>query len=363
LPVGAVADTLNPVGPSRAAFSARARSVRSCACRLAAAGGVCLWLAAPAARAQGDDPRAIAEALFRSGRELMAAGDLSEACAKFAESNRIDPKPGTLMNLALCHEKAGRTASAWAEYVQAAEISRRAGQDERERVANERAHSLEATLPHLVIDSSAGPDAAITLDDQPIGAGAFGTPIPVDPGEHVVAATAPGKDAFHETVTAAPIPELVTVHVPALSTTWSAPPVSSVRRDDPRRAPPTNDGASARRTWGFIAGGAGAALIGIGSYFGIRAFDEKHVADNACGGMYCTQSGHDAISAMKTAEAVSTISIAAGVVGVGVGLYLVLSPPRTATARAGGASAPSTPSILRVGPDAAIHGVRAVWTW
>ena len=70
---------------------------------------VCLTLA-PLASA---DPAA-AEALFREGRKLLDEGQLDAACSKLAESQRLDASPGTLGSLAQCHEKQGKTATAWA---------------------------------------------------------------------------------------------------------------------------------------------------------------------------------------------------------------------------------------------------------
>src|SRR5688500_4004572 len=80
--------------------------------------GIAAALVAPvlvaSARSASADPtpadRVLAESLAEEARELMNAGEVSAACAKLAQSHRVDATLSTLLDLAECHEKEGKIA-------------------------------------------------------------------------------------------------------------------------------------------------------------------------------------------------------------------------------------------------------------
>ena len=279
----------------------------------------------PALAQTGD--AAVAEALFRSARTLVAAGSYVEECPKFAESQRIDPKLGTLMNLALCHAKEGKTASAWAEYAQAAELASRAGQGERERVARKGAADLEAVLPHVVLRSAASEAISVSLDGKTMSTAVLGTSLPVDPGTHELVASATGKRSFSQTITVKPGPGEQVITIPALEPAGALllpPPV--LPATPPPAAPPEGETyTSGHPVLGYSLIGGGAAAVIIGSVFGGLAFSQKSAANGQCNATQCTQAGLNDVSALKTDEATSTVAIGVGIIAAGAGLFFVLT--------------------------------------
>ncbi|MFO0671197.1 MAG: hypothetical protein U0235_16480 [Polyangiaceae bacterium] len=151
---------------------------------------------AHAARAQASaNDRAVAEALFRDARQLSTSERWAEACPKFAESQRLDPKLGTLLYLATCHEREGKLASAWVEFTEARAQAARANQNDRER-HRERARDghRAAALAHRSRSRSADRGANPRADGKALSSAVLGSPIPVDPGDHTIGASAPDRE-------------------------------------------------------------------------------------------------------------------------------------------------------------------------
>jgi hypothetical protein len=143
------------------------------------------------------DP-ATAEALFSEGRKLMEQGNVAAACTKFEESNKADPATGTQLNLAMCWEKLGKTASAWSMYMQVANALTSSGRNDRAQFAQSHAAALLPTLSKLAITAPAG--TSIRVDGVPWSAALTGIATPVDPGRHTIDASAPNKPNFRRVV-------------------------------------------------------------------------------------------------------------------------------------------------------------------
>jgi hypothetical protein len=210
-----------------------------------------------------------AEALFEDGRRLMAAGQTAEACKRFAESNALEPSSGKLLNLALCHEQMGKTATAWAEYRAAARLARDQGRADRAAVADAKVAELEPALAHLTPRAAAPvPGLKIALGEMVLDETALGVLVPVDPGEHEVVVSAPGRRAWTGRVTIAN-GERRTIEIPALEEEVALvppPPPEPPARLVGGEPPAPTTGRRSIDFYGAVGGGflvaAGTALYG-----------------------------------------------------------------------------------------------------
>src|SRR5262249_46158300 len=139
-----------------------------------------------------------AEALFRQGRALLEARKVSEACAAFQESQRLEPAVTTLINLAGCRAKPGQLATAWGPLLDR-ETQARAGTSpgthQLPQVGPERAGKLEPRVSKLVLDVPAGQEVdglEIVHNQVAVPRGMWSRDLPVDGGTYTVVATAAG---------------------------------------------------------------------------------------------------------------------------------------------------------------------------
>ena len=230
------------------------------------------------AHAQSSD-KAMAESLFQAGRALMKQNKPGEACPKFAESNRIDPSPGTLLNLGKCLEATGKTASAWAAYKEAIVLARSTGQSKHVTAGTElRAPSAQAVV--LRIDASVSAAGMVVKRDGRSSATARRRAHRVDPvkphrgqraGLHHLATDRDHRRRRREEDVDVPPLEWRRRRGAGARATASADaragpaPSASTTVEPPPIAP--GSGASTLRRWASF-GGRGVAGIAVATVFG-----------------------------------------------------------------------------------------------
>jgi hypothetical protein len=333
----------------------RARSLRA----LVSALTLCAAAVAPgSARAQATaDQRAAAQALFDDARKLMADKRYADACPKLEESQHLDPGVGTLLNLADCQVHTGKTATAWTNFLEAAYQAKAIGQTKRENTARARAAALEPKLSRITIlavlgGSAGGTGLTIKRDGEVVAASLVGTAVPVDPGEHVVSASAPGRQSWESKVTVHPDGQQVTISVPQLEEVAPAPapppevkpapPPPEVKSPPPPEVipppppspppppppPPESSAGSGPRAAGIVLTVLGAGGLGAGAAFAVLAkqkLDDSNsngcsAQTNVCGG-----AGYGLRSTARTYGNVATGAIIGGGVFAAGGIALLIA--------------------------------------
>lgn len=309
----------------------------------------------PAAAQDEQGQAALGRSLFDEGVALFNKRNYKAACPKFEASLEQYAGLGTRGKLAECYEKLGRFASAWRAYREVAELAMRAGDATRERVASERAKSLEPKLSYVKVIVPPGRDITglvVKRGDREVEQAKIGSAEPVDPGPITMEVSAPGRKPFTAELTAAPgksidfeVPILVPTSVLA-GAPDTAPPSPAAAPEQP--LPVQSDPPSWQKPVGVVVAGVGVVGLGAAAIFGLSA---SSTYDGAFDGGGCERAtktcdarGQDAVDDAKSKATLSTVLFGAGGALVAIGTVVFLTAPS------------SKPRALRVAPSAFAGG-------
>ena len=305
------------------------------------------------ARAQNatTDAKVAAEALFDEGLSLMQKGDIAAACIKLEQSQSIDRGIGTMLYLAECYEKSGRSASAWALFRQAASEAAAAGESERAEAGRRRAERLTPLLSKLTLNVTAPAPAGLELkrNGTVVPSALWGVATPVDPGEQRVDARAPGYEPWSAIVQVSNKPgDQAVLVVPALvpapagaTPMVEAPTAPADATESETAAPaaataPAQVDASARRrgdtqrTVGLVLGGAGIVAVGVGAVFGLQAISKEDDAQARCpnSGRCADEKGVALSADAHDAAGLANVFVIGGAALAAAGVVVYLIAPR-----------------------------------
>jgi hypothetical protein len=292
---------------------------------------------APAVQAQHrtGPEKAAAESLFDQAMQHLKDGNLPAACEHFERSQKIDPAVGTLLYLAECYERTGKTASAWATFREAASLARELRESDRAAIGDQRAAKLESQLSKVTVLTSnvqSIPNLTLTQDGVPLNPALFGASVPIDPGSHTLIAEAPGYEPLKLDFEIAADTATTTVDVPALV----AKPVAELPPAPPKHEtiapqaspvvqPATTPTSPADHTVSFILGGAGLVFVGVGVGFGVHAKGLDDRAAKDCERSRCATTHAETLSDdAQQAALLSNIGYGVGAAAIVTGALLFM---------------------------------------
>ncbi len=277
--------------------------------------------AQPAA-SSSSDPLAPARALFAEALRDEEAQRFFDALQKFQQVRATRDTASIEYRIGACYEGLGQPLPAFAAYRQATVLGQ--GDFESADVVTAAAARLEALAKHiarltLVLPSPAPADTQIRVDDTAVSQLAVASPIPLQPGSHVVVVTAQGVTPFRSEIA---LSEGAQASLPVALTLLATASTSS--------GAPAEASSGSTRTAGWIVMAAGGALLATSAVFLVARRDDISTLDHACPGGLCPPGSNapDLESTRSRALAAGPMAVAFGIAGLaaaGVGAALVLT--------------------------------------
>jgi hypothetical protein len=288
-----------------------------------------LAIVASTRAAHADSDRA--QQLFDEGIAALSRADYMTACSRLTESLQEESSVGTLVKLAECEEKRLLLTDARSHLAQALDLAEKTG-DLRIDAIRLRVARIEQIAPKLRIVRPL-PGVAVTVDGAPLAEDHFDLPYAIDPGHHVISASAAGHAEWRFDAETRLDHTTVVVIPPLLELPLLSPPQVTPRAvmDSSRT---TTD---VQRLAGYALVGAGGVALAVGAVAGLMALHAKSTHCDAAG--ICDPGSTDGI---KTAAAVSNVGWISGGVLLGTGTVLMILAPKSSTSAASGV-VPRTP--------------------
>lgn len=265
--------------------------------------------------------RAAARDLALQAADAFDAARYEEALDRFSRAQALYPAPTLSIMEGRCLVALGRWLEGFEKFNQTArtELPPDAPPPFVQAVAEARAaaEDLDKRLPRVEIRVPA--DVSVAVDGVALPEALYDIAHPINPGVHRLTASVDGK-GYHEEIFEVAERELKVVQV-AVPLQPHAVPVAP-----PKPSPEPSAEGTHHPTPGwlmptaFAVGGAG-AVGAIGSLF--LAGSAKSDLDEVCS-PGCPESAADDLERFRTYRTAFFVSAAVGVVGTGVGLYLVL---------------------------------------
>jgi hypothetical protein len=298
-------------------------------------GTASLLPAAKPARAQSAQELASLRKLFGEAIVDEEAGRFDTALEKYRRVQHVKDTVPVRYRIGTCLEGLGKWREASRSYQSAIELG--AGNPKEldvVKAAKDKNASLESRMPRLTLTPSDKAPATleVEVDGAVVDNKELRTPMALDPGAHEVSATAPGATPFKTqfTVTEGSKMAVVLPLDPAPTPPPVVPPPGGITPPPPPEKKVTTDDGSSRRTWGWIGVGAGAVfLAGAGISLALRESNISTLKD-ACQDGDCPSSRRSELEGARDRAQLqgplAAVLGGVGVVAVGVGAYLLLTP-------------------------------------
>lgn len=314
-----------------------------------------LAVVAPAS-AQTDEQRAGARALATEGAQAFNEGRFKDAVELFTKAESLVHAPPHLLFMARAHGKLGQFVKAREAYMKIVkeQLAPNAPQAFREAqvTADQERKQIEPHIGRLTIKvegAESAKDLSVAVDGQAVSTVLLGVPQPMDPGDHVVTASATGFKAtppanvsLKDAGTAAVTLKLEvdnSVPPPGAAPALAAPTSEgAVVTTAPSSPPSDSSDPSGLRIGSYVGFGVGAVGIALGTVFVLKSASNRKDADKADAALSCGQGAggericpeegiqrvQDLDDKAKSAKTLGIVGYVVGGLGVATGVTLFI---------------------------------------